>query len=224
MLIPSIDLMAGRIVQLVQGQRKALESSDFEYWIERFSKYPIVQLIDLDAAMGQGDNRQLLQRFTSRLSCQVGGGIRSIEAAHQVLAAGARKVIVGTALIQDGSANLDFAKQLETSIGRERIIAAVDSKADRVVVQGWKSISPLAPADLMQQLETHCGGFLYTHVETEGLMQGIPMDVIRKIRAATQHPLMAAGGIRSQKEVDELESINIDAVVGMAVYTGRMQA
>lgn len=224
MLIPSIDLMGGRIVQLVQGERKALESSDFEYWIERFSKYPVVQLIDLDAAMGQGNNRELLRRFTSRLPCQVGGGIRSIEAAHQVLAAGACRVIVGTALIQDGSANLEFAKQLETSIGREHIIAAVDSKGDRVVVQGWKTFSPLAPADLMQQLQPHCSGFLYTHVETEGLMQGIPMDVIRRIRAATQLPLMAAGGIRSQEEVDELESINVDAVVGMAVYTGRLRA
>lgn len=144
MLIPSIDLMGGRIVQLVQGELKALEFSGFDYWIERFAKFPVVQLIDLDAAMNQGDNRELLCQFTGRLPCQVGGGIRSTEIAQEVLGIGAHKVIVGSALLQAGKVNKAFASQLAESIGRERIIAAVDSKGGRVVVQGWKEISPLA--------------------------------------------------------------------------------
>ncbi len=223
MLIPSIDLMGGRIVQLVQGERKALEFSDFEYWIERFASFPLVQLIDLDAAMNQGDNRALLGRFTSRLPCQVGGGIRSADIAQQILEIGARRVIVGSALLKAGQVNTEFARALVDAIGRERIIAAVDSRHGRVAVQGWKEISPLAPADAMRALEPYCGGFLYTHVDTEGLMQGIPMDVVRRLRGSTRLPLTVAGGITTQQEIDELNGIGVDAVVGMAIYTGRLQ-
>lgn len=222
MLIPSIDLMDGRIVQLVQGQRKALEFSDFEYWIKRFAQFPLVQLIDLDAAMNQGNNRALLRQFTSRLRCQVGGGIRSVEIAQQILASGALKVIVGSALLKAGAVNTDFAGALSESIGHGRIIAAVDSKNGRVAVQGWKEISPLAPVEAMRQLEPYCGGFLYTHVDTEGLMQGIPTDIVRRLRAATTLSLTVAGGITTQQEIDELDCIGVDAVVGMAIYTGRL--
>lgn len=223
MLIPSIDLMDGRIVQLVQGVRKALEFSDFEYWINRFSAYPLVQLIDLDAAMNQGNNRELLRQFTHRLPCQVGGGIRSVAAAEQVLALGARKVIVGSSFLRDAKVNTEFARDLAECIGRERVIAAVDSKQGRVAVQGWKELSCLTPDDVMRQLESFCGGFLYTHVDTEGLMQGIPMDIVRKLRVATSLPLTVAGGITSQEEIDELDRMKVDAVVGMAIYTGRLK-
>lgn len=223
MLIPSIDLMGGRIVQLVQGERKALEFSDLEYWIERFAHFPVVQLIDLDAAMNQGDNRSLLRRLISRLPCQVGGGIRSIDVAQQLLDAGARKVIVGSALLKDQKVNTNFARDFADSIGSERCIAAVDSKAGRVAVQGWKEISSLAPERVMHELEPFCGGFLYTHVDTEGLMQGIPMDVVRGLREATKLPLTVAGGITTQQEIDELDAMGVDAVVGMAIYTGRLQ-
>jgi phosphoribosylformimino-5-aminoimidazole carboxamide ribotide isomerase len=223
MLIPSIDLMGGRIVQLVQGERKALEFSDFEYWIDRFAAFPLVQLIDLDAAMNQGDNRALLRQFTSRLPCQVGGGIRTVDIARQILAVGAQNVIVGSAFFKNGAVNTAFSRQLAESIGRERIIAAVDSKAGRVTVQGWKEISPLAPGDAMRQLEPYCAGFLYTHVDTEGLMQGIPMDVVRGLRAVSALPLTVAGGITTQQEIDELDHMGVNAVVGMAIYTGRLR-
>lgn len=223
MLIPSIDLMDGRIVQLVQGERKALEFSDFEYWIERFTKYPVVQLIDLDAAMGRGDNRHLLRQFTSRLACQVGGGIRTVERAAEILALGARKVIVGSSLFRDGTIDTKFASLLLRKAGRERVIAAVDSKNGRVAVKGWKEVSPLTPMQAVRELEPYCGGFLYTHVDTEGLMQGIPMDVVRELRAATARPLIAAGGITTQREIDDLHAIGVDAVVGMAIYTGRLK-
>ena len=223
MLIPSIDLMDGRIVQLVQGERKALEFSDFEYWIERFAKYPVVQLIDLDAAMGHGDNAGLLRQFTSRLPCQVGGGIRSLEKAEQTLASGARKIIVGSSLFRDGAVDQNFARTLAARLGHERVIAAIDTKEGRVAVKGWKESAPLTPIEAIRELEAFCGGFLYTHVDTEGLMQGIPMDIVRQLRASTSRRLIAAGGITTQEEIDALHAIGVDAVVGMAIYTGRLK-
>jgi phosphoribosylformimino-5-aminoimidazole carboxamide ribotide isomerase len=223
-LIPSIDLMGGKIVQLVQGERKALEFSDYEEWIARFAGYSLVQLIDLDAAIGSGSNRHLLKQFTSRLSCQVGGGIRSVQAAQEVLAAGARKVIVGSALVHGAQVNAAFAEELARSVGAERVIAAVDSRGGRVVVRGWRESAGLTPLTMMRALEPHCAGFLYTHVDTEGLLQGIPFDVVRQLRDATQRKLIVAGGIRSQEQVDALDNLGVDAVVGMAIYTGLMKA
>ncbi len=224
MLIPSIDLMGGKIVQLVQGERKALEFPDFEEWIARFAAYPVVQLIDLDAAIGGGSNRHLLEQFTSRLPCQVGGGIRTVQAAQEVLAAGARKVIAGSALVRGGQVNTAFAGELARTLGPERIIAAVDSRGGEVVVRGWRESAGIAPANMMRALEPYCGGFLYTHVDTEGLLQGFPLDVVRALRPATERKLIVAGGIRSREEVDALDAMGVDAVVGMAIYTGLLQA
>ena len=224
MLIPSIDLMGGKIVQLVQGERKALEFSDFEVWIERFAGYPLVQLIDLDAAMGKGSNRALLQRFTTRLPCQVGGGIRTVDAAGEVLAAGARRVIVGSALLDNGRVNLRFADELAQAIGAGRIIAAVDSRGGKVAVHGWREVVAVTAVDMMRALGPYCGGFLYTHIDSEGLMQGIPMEVVRDLRQATARRLIVAGGISSREEIDALDALGVDAVVGMAIYTGRLRA
>jgi phosphoribosylformimino-5-aminoimidazole carboxamide ribotide isomerase len=224
LLIPSVDLMGGKIVQLVQGERKALEFSDFDTWIERFAGYPMVQLIDLDAAMGKGSNRALLGRFTSRLPCQVGGGIRSVEAAQEVLAAGARKIIVGSALVRGAHVNTAFAEELARTIGAERIIAALDSRGGKVAVHGWRELATLTPIAMLREMEPYCGGFLYTHIESEGLMQGIPLDIVRELRAAASRKLIVAGGIRYQEEVDTLDAMGVDAVVGMAIYTGRLKA
>ncbi len=223
MLIPSMDLMGGKIVQLVQGERKALEFSDFEYWIQRFSGFPIVQVIDLDAALGRGDNRELVTQLTSRLPCQVGGGIRSLQAAQQALAAGARKVIVGSALLRGGAVDTEFAAALSQASGPERMIAALDSRGGRVAVRGWRELSPVTPLMLLRELEPWAGGFLYTHIETEGLLQGLPLDAVRELRQATARRLIVAGGIRSREEVDALDSMAVDAVVGMALYSGLLQ-
>jgi len=224
MLIPSIDLMGGKIVQLVQGERKALEFTDFEYWIERFRPYPVVQLIDLDAAMGKGSNRALVADFARRLPCQVGGGIRSLEAAESMLAAGAKKVIVGSALLKEGRVNLDFARQLSLVIGAEPFLAAIDSRGGHVAVQGWREETKITALAMMRELEPFCGGFLYTHIDTEGLMQGIPLDVVQSLREATARKLVVAGGISSREEIDKLHLLGVDAVVGMALYTGRLEA
>jgi phosphoribosylformimino-5-aminoimidazole carboxamide ribotide isomerase len=220
MLIPSIDLMGGRIVQLVQGERLRLAFDDFEYWIEKFSRFPLVQLIDLDAAMRQGDNSVLVEQIAKRLPCQVGGGIHSIDRARQVLAAGARRVIVGSALFSsEGAVNAEFAQLLAASVGAERVVAGIDTKDGRIAVKGWKAQIELTPDEAIPQLEPHVAAFLYTHVDGEGLMKGFPIEVAARLRTLTQRQLIVAGGIRSQQEIDELDALGADAVVGMAVYT-----
>ncbi len=240
MLIPSIDLMGGRVVQLVQGEDLALGFDDLGYWIDRFSDYPLVQLIDLDAAKRQGDNRHLIETIVRRLPCQVGGGIRSSAEAQILLDMGAQRVIFGSSLFNgriesdaidhENSAaviNLvrtQFAEELAFSLGVERLVFCVDTKDSKVAVRGWREKIELRPQDAMQQLEPFCGAFLYTHVDTEGTLSGFPMEVARKLRRQTQRRLIVAGGIRAQSEIDELDAENIDAVAGMAIYTGLMKA
>lgn len=220
MLIPSIDLMGGRIVQLVQGAEIKLAYDDFEYWIERFSSYPIVQLIDLDAAMRQGDNAALVEKIARRLPCQVGGGIRSAERANVLLDAGARRVIIGSVLFGAAGVEAETAECLGTAIGRERFVASIDAKRGRVAVRGWKESVELTPEQAIEALDPYCGAFLYTHVDTEGTMQGFPFERAQTLRDLTSRQLIVAGGIREQAEIDALDAIGVDAVAGMAVYTG----
>lgn len=224
MLIPSIDLMGGKIVQLVQGRKKALEFDNFDEWISRFSSYPLVQLIDLDAAMGQGSNADLVKTIAQNLPCQMGGGIRSIEAARAMLNAGAQRVIVGSALFSDRELNVESARHLAETIGVERLVFALDAVAGKVAVHGWKKITDVRPLEMIRALDSWCSAFLYTHVDSEGLLQGFPTEVIRPLRNATSRQLIAAGGIRSQEEVDALHAIGVDAVVGMAIYQGLINA
>jgi phosphoribosylformimino-5-aminoimidazole carboxamide ribotide isomerase len=220
MLIPSIDLMGGRIVQLVQGEKLRLAFDDFEYWIEKFARFPLVQLIDLDAAMRQGDNAELAAQIARRLPVQAGGGIHSIDRARQVLDAGARRVIIGSALFsEDGKVNVGFAQELASAIGAERVVAGIDTKNGRIAVKGWKAQAALTADEAIPQLDPYCAAFLYTHVDGEGLMQGFPMATAERLRKLTQRQLIVAGGIRSQQEIDDLEKMGADAVVGMAVYT-----
>jgi phosphoribosylformimino-5-aminoimidazole carboxamide ribotide isomerase len=223
MLIPSIDLQGGRIVQLVQGEKLAIQTTDLEAWISRFAAYPRVQLIDLDAAKGDGDNRALVQTICRRLPCRVGGGIRSVERAREVLDDGARAVIVSSALFRENVVDVEFAQTLSDAAGAERVIAAVDSRGGRVVIHGWKTPLEITPVEAVKALEPWCGEFLYTHVDTEGLMRGTDMEAIMAVRRATSRRVTAAGGITTQSEVDLLDAAGIDAVVGMAIYTGRLK-
>jgi len=223
MLIPSIDLMDGKIVQLVQGEKKKLEFDNFDYWIKRFSKYPIVQLIDLDAARGAGDNRQLVKQMVGRLNCQVGGGIRDLKTAQELLRLGARKVIIGSALLTDGRINHDHARALADTLPRSALMFALDSRGGRVAIDGWRTQTAVTAFDMIRELEPFCESFLYTHIDTEGLMGGIPMETVHAIRRATQRHLVVAGGITQQQEIDSLDALGIDAVVGMALYSGKIQ-
>ena len=222
MLIPSIDLQNGSVVQLVQGEKLAIRAEDAEPWIRKFSRFPRVQLIDLDAAMGQGDNSAIVSSICGRLPCRVGGGIRSVERARAVLGAGAHAVIASSALFRDGGVDVEFAKTLADAVGPERVIAAVDSKGGHVVIHGWKTSLPISAVEAVKALEPYCGEFLYTHVDLEGLMQGTSMPAIMAVRNATSRRVTAAGGITTWKEIDELDVAGCDAVVGMAIYTGQL--
>lgn len=222
MLIPSIDLKGGQVVQLVQGRRLALATDDVASWVDRFRGFPKVQLIDLDGAMESGANDVLVRRICGELPCRVGGGVRTVERARQLLDAGAHAVIVSSALFRDGRPDLAFAERLARAIGVERVIAAVDSSRGLVVVRGWTEATATTAADAARAFEPYCGEFLYTHVDTEGLMGGIPMDAVRAVRAATSRRLTAAGGITTREEIDALDAMGVDAVVGMAIYTGRL--
>jgi phosphoribosylformimino-5-aminoimidazole carboxamide ribotide isomerase len=220
MLIPSIDLLGGQIVQLVQGEKLRLAFDDFGYWIEKFARFPLVQLIDLDAAMRHGNNSALVAEIAKLLPVQVGGGIHSIERAQQVLDAGAKRVIIGSALFSaEGKVNTDFAASLAAVVGAERVVAGIDTKKGKIAVKGWKAQVALTPDEAIPQLDPHVSAFLYTHVDGEGLMQGFPIEAAARLRKLTQHQLIVAGGIRSQQEVDALDALGADAVVGMAVYT-----
>jgi phosphoribosylformimino-5-aminoimidazole carboxamide ribotide isomerase len=222
MLIPSIDLQNGRIVQLVQGERLAVETTDTEGWIAKFAPFPKVQLIDLDAAMGKGHNLALVKSICRRLPCRVGGGIRSIERAREVLEAGAHAVILSSAFFTDGHVDTEFARRLAEAVDPDRVIAAVDSRGGRVVIHGWKTVLPISAEEAVRLLEPFCGEFLYTHVDTEGLMGGTDMGAIMAVRSATARRVTAAGGITTREEIDRLDAEGVDAVVGMAIYTGRL--
>ena len=222
MLIPAIDLQGGHVVQLVQGEKLAIQASDPEVWIQKFARFPRVQLIDLDAAKGHGDNAAMVAAICRRLPCRVGGGIRSIERAQAVLAAGAHAVIASSALFRDGQVDLEFARALSAAVGPERVIAAVDSRGGHVAIHGWRTVLPVTAVDAVRALEPYCGEFLYTHVDREGLMQGTDIDAILAVRRATSRRLTAAGGITTWDEIDQLDAAAVDAVAGMAVYTGQL--
>ena len=312
MLIPSIDLLGGKIVQLVQGEKLKLSFDDFDYWIERFSEYPLVQLIDLDAAMRQGDNRASIEMICKRLPCQVGGGLRTAEDGRRLLEAGAKRVIYGSSLFgaeeesvtggphpstlsKDGAPGfgvsggsvagahpsnssmdgahggshpstlskngapglgvsgesvagahpsnssmdgahkfsgarrhklirLEFAEELKRTLGEDALCFSVDTKNGKVAVRGWKEQVDLTPEEAVTWLEDYCGAFLYTHVDTEGTMQGFPMEIAAILRSTTAKQLIVAGGIKERREVDELDAMGVDAVAGMAVYSGAMEA
>jgi len=222
LLIPSIDLMGGRIVQLVQGKKKELEFDNFEPWAERFSSFPLVQLIDLDAAMGHAPNSELIEFFVKRLPCQVGGGIGSIESAKNMIALGAQRIILGSRLIQEGAIDSAFAEEIANEVGQEKLVFAIDSRAGKVAIRGWKEMTSISPVEIVKALDEYCCAFLYTHIDTEGLMSGLPLDPIRELRRVTAKQLIVAGGISTHEEVEQLHAMRVDAVVGMALYTGRL--
>ncbi len=212
--------MGGKVVQLQQGERLAIESDDLDGWIARFAKFPLVQLIDLDAAMGRPSNDALVRRVVKALPCQVGGGIRSIDRAQEIVDAGAKRVILGSSLFSNSGVNRSRAEAFAVVFGPDRLVGAIDSRGGKVVIHGWKTALPITPAAAATALEPYVGTLLYTHVDTEGLLTGLNLAAVQAVQAATRRRLIAAGGIRSRDEIDTLDRLGIDAVVGMAIYTG----
>jgi phosphoribosylformimino-5-aminoimidazole carboxamide ribotide isomerase len=219
MIVPCIDLMDGKIVQLVQGREKALELSDPDEILRRFSAFPEIQVIDLDAALNRGANDAIVRYLCSRATCRVGGGVRSLERAQTLLEQGAAKVIVGTSAFTATGINEPFLRTLP----RDRTIIALDSKDGRIVVKGWREITPFTAEQVLHALEPFCSGFLCTYVDKEGMLQGTDLDWFRCLRAATSLEITAAGGITTLDEVRALLAMNVRAALGMAIYTGRLR-
>jgi phosphoribosylformimino-5-aminoimidazole carboxamide ribotide isomerase len=219
-LIPSIDLMGGRIVQLEQGARLVFETDDIDGWLERFAAFPIVQVIDLDAAMGRGNNDALVHSIVRRRPCQVGGGIRTVARATDLIASGTQRVILGSALFDERSVRVDAAAAFADALPPTALVAAVDSRGGHVVIHGWQTTVPVSAVDAIRALDPFVGAFLYTHVDSEGLLRGLDFDAAMAVRRATRRGVIAAGGIRDRAEIERLHAAGIDAVVGMAVYRG----
>ncbi len=226
MIIPCIDLQGGKAVQLVRGRRRVLAVRDVLGLLDRFRGYPILHVIDLDAAMRKGSNASLIRKLCRGADCEVrvGGGIRTVAQAARILKWGAAKVIIGSAAFENERVNRRFLSELRHSLGREHIIVALDTEGGRIVVRGWSEQLKLRPEDVIAELEPFCSGFLCTFVDNEGSMKGTDLSWFRKLRRAAKLPITAAGGIRTMREVRALEKIGMDAAVGMAIYTGKLAA
>jgi phosphoribosylformimino-5-aminoimidazole carboxamide ribotide isomerase len=228
-LIPCIDLQDGQAVQLVHGRRRELAVADVFGLVERFQRYPWLHVIDLDAAMGKPGNDKLVRELTARargefrIKVRVGGGIRSVARASALAALGVEQVIVGSAAFRDGNVDVRFLQRLTKRIDPGRIVIALDTAKGQVVTHGWQRKLKLRPQQVMGELKPFCSAFLCTDVDREGTMTGANLEWFRELRAATQYTIIAAGGIKTRREITALEKIGMDAAVGMAVYKGRLK-
>jgi phosphoribosylformimino-5-aminoimidazole carboxamide ribotide isomerase len=216
-IIPCIDLMDGKVVQLIQGRQKALEGGSPIEMLHRFAAFPQIQVIDLDAAMGKGSNDDLVELLAARAVARVGGGVRSAERARGLVEQGAYRVIVGTAAF-----DRPLLKEIADAVTPDRLVIALDSRAGKVVVRGWQEATEFTAEEVILQLEPYCSGFLCTYVDKEGLMQGTDLEWFRRLRAVTKHEITAAGGITTIEEIRELSNLGIHAALGMSIYTGRL--
>jgi phosphoribosylformimino-5-aminoimidazole carboxamide ribotide isomerase len=216
MIVPCIDLMDGKVVQLVQGRDKALEGDAPLEMLRKFSAFPEIQVIDLDAAMGKGENSVLVELLASRARCRVGGGVRDAARARRLIEQGAHRVIVGTAAFTPA------LQEIAAAVGPERVIVALDSKGGRVVVKGWVEATEFTAEQVIDRMAPFCGGFLCTYVDKEGMLQGTDLDWFRRLRAATDREITAAGGITTMDDVRQLVAMGVHAALGMAIYTGRL--
>ena len=222
MIIPCIDLMDGVVVQLVQGREKVLEGDAPEAMLEKFAAFPAIQVIDLDAAIGNGSNEKIVEQLARRPGLRVGGGIRTLEKARRLVGLGVEKVIVGTAAFRANGPDHTFLRSLADAIPKEKILLALDSKEGRIVVKGWRESLEVSAEEVILELEPYCSGFLCTYVDKEGMMQGSDLDWFKRLRAATSLQITAAGGITSYDDISSLQRFGIHAAIGMALYTGRL--
>lgn len=221
MIIPAIDFASGAVVQLIQGERLALRR-DLDEVLEEFRDFPVLQIIDLDAAKNEGDNRKLVEKCCrAGHQVRVGGGIRTLERAREVLDSGARQVIVSSALFSQESPNLAWLEAMQV-LGREHLILGIDARQNHIAIHGWRTLLPMTPEQAIAVFEPYGAEFLYTHVDTEGLMHGIPLERIRELRACSARRLTVAGGIASMMEIEALETMGCSCVLGMAIYTGKL--
>ena len=226
-MIPCIDLQDGRAVQLVHGRECKLAVADVFGLLERFGSHPLIHVIDLDAAMRKGTNARLVRELCAaakkrKMRVRVGGGIRTVAQAARIAGWGAEKIIVGSAAFKDGKVHTNFLEPLAEKIGRRRVMIALDTERGKILVRGWQDKLRLRPEEVMHELEKYASEFLCTYVDAEGTMRGTNLEWFRSLRRATRRPITAAGGIRSREEIRALARINMNAAVGMALYTGKL--
>ena len=222
MVIPCIDLMGGKVVQLIQGQKKALEADEPLVMLEKFAAFPEIQVIDLDQAMGKGSNDSIVRKLSAHATVRVGGGVRSVDRAKTLIESGATKVIVGTATFSSSGVNHEFLSKLAAAIGPQKILPALDSRNGKIVVKGWQEITAFSAENVIREIEPYCEGFMCTYVDKEGMLEGTDLDWFRKLRGATSHEITAAGGITTLDDIRQLQHLNIHAALGMAIYTGKL--
>lgn len=229
MLIPCIDLQDGQAVQLVHGRKRALAIADVFGLVEKFKSYPWLHIIDLDAAIGTGNNNELARELCLhakkryKLKVRVGGGIRTTASAQEIIKWGAEQIIIGSAAFREGKINTRFLRELTKKVAPHQIVIALDTAKGHITINGWRRKLAVRPEIVMAQLEPYCASFLCTDVDREGTMTGANLDWFHKLRAATAHLVIAAGGIKTRNEINSLEKIGMDAAVGMAVYKNRLR-
>lgn len=229
MLIPCIDLQGGQAVQLVHGQRRELAVADVFGLLERFKGYEWLHVIDLDAAMRKGENNELVEELCRRakrkykMKVRVGGGIRTAARAKRLVKLGAAQVILGSAVFADGAINWKLLRGLKKVVSRRCVVIALDTWRGKITVHGWKKFLTRRPQEVMAALAPYCAAFLCTDVDREGTMTGANLGWFRSLRNATEHPIVAAGGIKTQREIVALEQLGMDAAVGMAMYKGKIR-
>ncbi|OPX18590.1 hypothetical protein BXT86_00385 [candidate division WOR-3 bacterium 4484_100] len=222
MIVPSIDLMAGEAVQMRQGKEMVIKAGDPMAWVKRFDRYAEIALVDLDAAMGRCDNRRVIQRILRYTACRVGGGIRSVAQAREMIQLGASKVIIGSRVFKDDTIDYDFLERMVAHIGSGRIIIAVDALNGEILTNGWRHRTGLLINEIISTLEPYANEFLFTCVEREGLMKGTDLKMIKDISALTEKRITVAGGICSIEEIKMLCQQGMNVQLGMALYTERI--
>lgn len=232
MVISSIDLKGGHVVQLKNGKDLVLQRDDADSLISEFNKYGEVAVIDLDAALGNTDekgntaNTELLKSLLRKGNVRVGGGIRTVKKARELVSLGAEKVIIGSAAWnldrKNGGSilNTEFLDELASSIGKQRIIISVDAINGKIAVKGWTEIADISLIEGAREAEKYASELLFTCVEKEGCMQGTDMEMVKQLRDSVKCRVVAAGGVNSLEQIVQLEKLHCDVQLGMALYTG----
>ncbi len=222
MIVPTIDLQGGKVVQLMRGEEMVLERNDPMAVAEEFARYGPINVIDVDGARNQGNNLSLIAELAQRFPIHAGGGVREVDDALHLIGMGARRVIVGSAAFKDGGIDEEFLSQLNGRLLSSRIILAVDSSGDEVVCEGWRAKTGLKTVEAASRLQKYCGGLLFTQVDREGTMFGPDMAMARQLLSTVQVPVYIAGGIATAEQARDLENLGARPVMGMALYTGRV--
>jgi phosphoribosylformimino-5-aminoimidazole carboxamide ribonucleotide (ProFAR) isomerase len=223
-LIPCIDLQSGQAVQLVHGRRRELAVTDVFAQLDKFKQYSWLHIIDLDAAMNKGHNNALLEALCKRarrrykMNVRVGGGVRTVARVQRLIQCGATQIIIGSGAFVANKINFRFLRALRRALPPKRIVIALDTYKGKITTHGWRKSLALYPRETMPALEPFCSAFLCTDVDREGTLSGANLAYFTALRSATTHPIIAAGGIKTRREISVLAKLRMDAAVGMALY------